>query len=406
MTHRTRRILIAVLTLALAVGGLTAAYRHWRHTAPTIHGSPSVEYTPAAVPPPPPEPGVAWPMYGYDQERLRSPAHVRLRPPFRRAWTFHAHSLLEFPPVVGYGRVYVTNFDGRLFAIDAATGATLWSFRSGRCGWASPALADHLVYETFIGNRECGSKFDDGTIAAFDARTGRLRWSRRIGPTESSPLVTRGLVYVGDWNGRVWALDGTTGRTRWTVALHGAIKGSVARGGTAVYIGTYAGDVVALSARTGRVLWTSGGHGRIYSSPAVAYGRVYIGSLDGGIYAFGAATGDVLWAHPTGGYVYASPAVWRHRILVGSYDHHFYALDAGTGALRWRFDAGGPISGSATVVSGLVYFSTFRHRTYALAATNGRRVATWPDGEYSPVVTDSTHLYLVGVGKLYALEQR
>ena len=401
-----RRLAVTLLVLVLAVGGLVAAYRHWRHAAPTIHGSPSVQYTPTAVPRQPAEPGVAWPMYGYDEERLRFAPELRLRPPFRRVWTFHGRALLEFPPVVGYGRVYVTNFDGRLFAIDAATGRPAWSFASGRCGWASPALAGHLVYETFIGNHECGSRFDDGEVAAFDERTGQLRWLRRIGPSESSPLVSGGVVYVGDWTGRVWALEAATGRVRWVAALHGAIKGSVARSGRSLYIGTYGGDVVALAARSGRVLWTSDGHGRIYSSPAVAYGRVYIGSLDGGVYAFGAATGDLLWAHPTGGYVYASPAVWHGRILLGSYDHGFYAFDAGTGAIRWRFDAGGPISGSATVVDGLVYFSTFRRRTFAVDASNGRRVATWPDGEYSPVVADATHLYLVGLGRLYALEER
>ncbi len=401
-----RRLVLTLLVLVLTVGGLVAAYRHWRHTAPTVHGSPSVQYTPTAVPQQPAEPGVAWPMYGYDEERLRVAPELRLRPPFRRVWTFHGRALLEFPPVVGYGRVYETNFDGRLFAIDAATGRMDWSFASGRCGWASPALAGHLVYETFIGNRECGSRFDDGEVAAFDERSGQVRWLRRIGPTESSPLVSGGVVYVGDWSGKVWALDAVTGRVRWVTALHGAIKGSVARGGESLYIGTYGGDVVALAARSGRVLWTSGGHGRIYSSPAVAYGRVYIGSLDGGVYAFGAATGDLLWAHPTGGYVYASPAVWRGRILVGSYDHGFYAFDAGTGAALWRFDAGGPISGSATVIDGLVYFSTFRRRTFALDASHGRQVATWPDGEYSPVVADATHLYLVGLGRLYALAER
>ena len=146
----------------------------------------------------------------------------RLRPPFRRLWTFHGRALLEFPPVVGYGRVYITNFDGRLSALDAATGKTVWRYRSGRCGWASPALADHVVYETFIGNEECGSHADDGEVAAFDARDGTRRWLRRIGPTESSPLVARGTVYVGDWNGRVWALDARTGRTRWTAAARTA----------------------------------------------------------------------------------------------------------------------------------------------------------------------------------------
>jgi outer membrane protein assembly factor BamB len=392
--------------LILAAGGFAAAYLElWRHHAPTIRGSTSTEFTPTPPPQRPPEPGVSWPTYGFNQERTRATG-FRVRPPFRRIWTFHGRALLEFPPVVGYGRVYVTNFAGRLSALDASTGKVMWRYASGRCGWASPALADHLVYETFIGNGECGSHADDGEIAAFDASTGGVRWRRRIGPSESSPLVARRTVYVGDWDGRVWALNALTGRTRWTARLHGAIKGSLARSGNRLFIGTYGGDVVALSARTGRVLWRSGGHGSIYASPAIAYGRVYIGSLDGGVYAFGAATGHLLWAHATGDYVYASPAIWRYRVLVGSYDHRFYAFDAGTGDIRWRFDAGGRISGAASVIDGLVYFSTFKEHTYALRAANGRQVKTWADGKYSPAVTDGKRLYLVGLGTLAALEPR
>jgi outer membrane protein assembly factor BamB len=404
-----RRLALAALGLALAGAGLGAAYIElWWHRVPTIRGSTTTEYVPAAIPAPrpPAEPGVAWATYGYDQERIRAAPSLHLRPPFRRVWTFHGQSLLEFPPVVGYGRVYITTFDGHMFALDAATGKVVWRYVSRRCGWASPALADHVVYQTFIGSAECHSRARTGVIAAFDAGSGRIRWRRWIGETESSPLVAHGVVYVGDWNGRVWALDAATGRVRWTSDLHGAIKGSLALSGRRLFIGTYAGDVVSLNAHTGRVLWTSGGHGSIYSSPAVAYGRVYVGSLDGGVYAFGATTGDLLWARPTGSTVYASPAIWRGRVLVGSYNHSFYAFDAGTGDVLWRFHANGPISGSASVIDGLVYFSTLDERTYVLHAAGGQPVVTWPDGKYSPAVADSTHLYFVGLGDLYALAAR
>ena len=211
--------------------------------------------------------------------------------------------------MVAYGSVYLPTFDGRLYALDAATGRVLWRHRAGRCGWASPAVARHLVYITFIASRECNSHEQGGEVDAFDARSGRLRWQRLIGPTESSPLVARGRVFVGDWNGTVWALDAATGRTHWAMRTTGAIKGSLALSGKRLFIGNYAGEMLALQAASGRVLWRSTGHGSFYSSPAVAYGRVYVGSLDDGVYAFGAASGRVLWARPTGGYVYASRRV-------------------------------------------------------------------------------------------------
>jgi outer membrane protein assembly factor BamB len=413
--NRRRWTLLAGVAAAVTAT-LLAAYLELRPKhAPTIVGSTTKEYVtaptrsshrPPGTRPRParqPEPGIEWSTYGYDQARTRAVTLRGLRPPFRRLWTFHGQTLLEFPPVVGYGRVYIATFDGRLLALDARTGKTLWRFRSQRCGWSSPALADHLVVVTFIGNGECHSTRRDGVVAAFDARTGVERWERQIGPTESSPLVAGGVVYVGDWDGVVWALAERSGRTRWTEQLDGAIKGSLALGSRRLYIGTYGGELACLALATGRILWRSGGHGAFYSSPAVAYGRVYIGSLDDGVYAFGATTGDLLWSRPTGGYVYASPAVWDRRILIGSYDHSFYALDAGTGEVVWRFTAGAPVSGAATVVDGLVYFSSFDERTYALDAQRGSLMRSWRDGKYSPVVAVKDRLYLVGLGRMYAL---
>jgi len=55
------------------------------------------------------------------------------------------------------------------------------------------------------------------------------------------------------------------------------------------------------------------------------------------------------------------------------------------------------------VVEGIVYFSSFDHRTYALLGTSGHLRAEWRDGEYSPAVAGNGHLYLVGLGRIYAL---
>jgi outer membrane protein assembly factor BamB len=95
--------------------------------------------------------------------------------------------------------------------------------------------------------------------------------------------------------------------------------------------------------------------------------------------------------------------VWRGLVLVGSYDHTFYALEGGTGSLRWTYRARAAISGAASVVDGIVYFSSFDHRTYGLLAASGHLRAEWPDGEYSPAVAAHGRLYLVGLGRIYAL---
>jgi outer membrane protein assembly factor BamB len=353
--------------------------------------------------PPATSAALPWPTYGTDNARERAVTAPGVRPPFRRLWTFHGRALLEFPPVVGYGSVFEEAFDGRLYAIDPATGRIRWRYDAHRCGWSSPALADHLLFATFIGNRECKATLPDGELLALSPETGRIGWRRSLGPSESSPLVANGTVYVADQNGYVDAFAARTGHLRWRYATGAPIKASPSLAYGRIYIGNYAGEMFALAARTGRLVWHSSGHGNFYSTASVNAGRVYVGSLDGGIYALSARSGDVLWSFGTAGYVYASPAVWHGLVLVGSYDHVFYALEGSTGVLRWTFRTGAAISGAASVIDGIAYFSSFDHRTYALLAASGRLRAHWPDGEYSPAVAGNGRLYLVGLGRIYAL---
>ena len=353
-----------------------------------------------------PAAGLPWPTYGADNARLRVFAAPRLRLPFRRLWTFHGRALLEFPPVVGYGSVFEEAFDGRLYALDPATGKVRWRYYSRRCGWSSPALADHLLFATFIAHPSCSSPLRNGELVALSPATGHIRWRRAIGPCESSPLVANNTVYVGDQSGRVSAFDAGTGRLRWSFDTGAPIKASPTLAYGRIYIGNYAGEMFALSARTGRAIWRRGGYGNFYSTASVSAGRLYVGSLDDSVYAFSARTGRVLWSVSTRGYVYDSPAVWRGLVLIGSYDGYFYALQGDSGSVRWRFHAGASISGAPSVVGGLVYFSSFAHRTYALRGGSGRLLHVWPDGEYSPAVADDSRLYLVGVGRIYALAPR
>lgn len=367
---------------------------------------PPTTTAPLGQPPQRASPSLPWPTYGADNTRSRAVQADGLQPPFRREWTFHGRALLEFPPVAGYGSLFEEAFDGRLYAIDPATGAERWRYYAHRCGWSSPALADGLVFATFIAHPSCHSKLENGELLAFSPATGHISWRQRIGPCESSPLVANGTVYVGDQDGSVYAFAARDGAPRWKFDSGAPIKASATLAGGRLFLGNYAGVFFALDAQTGKLVWRVSGHGNFYSTASIGEGHVVVGSLDGHVYGLSARTGDAAWSFGTGGYVYASPALWRGVALVGSYDGTFYALDAATGALRWSFLAGAPISGAASVVDGIVYLSTLAHRTYALDAATGKLVQEWGDGDYSPAIAAYGRLYLVGLGKLYALAPR
>ena len=201
-----------------------------REPAPTDHAAAEAAAEAAAVAA---LTRVDWPTYGYDARRLRY-LPSRLQPPFRVQWTFRARHLLEFPPAVAYGRAYIANNPGVLYAVQAATGRASWRYTSGRCAAASPAVADGVVYMAFLNSRRTGSDACnaqpgtpglDGEVVALDARTGKVVWRHMIGPSETSPLVADGRVYVGDWTGRVYALSAKTGREVWDYQTGGAGEG-------------------------------------------------------------------------------------------------------------------------------------------------------------------------------------
>jgi outer membrane protein assembly factor BamB len=406
---------VVLLIVALAVG----AYLYYRHSqGHDVRGS-TVEFDPREIPkakPPKANEPVVWPTFGFDVERLHVGPQSTLKPPYRVVWRAGGRTLLEFPPAIAFGRLYLADGRGRLLAVSSKTGARAWSYETHRCTAASPAVDRHkhgTVYETFLNRLPCRKRnAKDGLVVAVSAGKGELRWQRRIGASETSPLLIGNDLYVGDWLGKIYDLDSRTGKIKWTFATRGAIKGAISASGNRLFAGSYDGHVYALDARTGKLLWRARGdrrlfgHGRFYSTPSVAYGRIFIGSTDGKVYSFGATTGHRLWSRSTHGYVYGSPAIWNRRVFVGSYDKWFYCLDAVTGDVIWRFRAKGPISGSATIVHGVVYFATLQGGTYALRASDGKRLWFFPDGRYTPVVSDAKRLYLLGYAKIYGFEPR
>ncbi|HEX6700350.1 MAG TPA: hypothetical protein VF101_06415, partial [Gaiellaceae bacterium] len=153
-----RVLLVLLVLLILAVGAAAAFVLYRKHQGRNIHGSSSVEFVTTA----PAHKRTAtelreipWPFYGLDQARTRFAEGIHLRPPFRRLWVAGGTSLLEFPPAIGYGRLFMSNNSGSLFALGARNGRRAWIYRTHRCTAASPALHRGTVFASFMNRGEC-----------------------------------------------------------------------------------------------------------------------------------------------------------------------------------------------------------------------------------------------------------
>ena len=413
MSRRKRWIIGILAVLVLAAAGVAAAgYVVWKQRHPgTIHGSGSTEFVTTEEPGATTRPEqelrkVPWPTYGYDDQRSRvAPPAFQERPPFKTIWKVNAKSLLEFPPVIAYGNLYVGTNDGHVLAVDSETGKVVWNKGFGICTAASPAVGRGVVYQPFMDPSPCRQHDESapGYMIALDAQTGDELWRFKAGVIETSPLLIDGILYFGSWDKKMYAVDVDTHKVVWSFQTGGQVKGGPAYSNGLLYFASYDRKVYCVDARTGKLKWSGSGNANFYATPTVAYGRVYVGNTDGRVYAFGAQTGHLLWAKATGGFVYSSAGLYRKTVYVGSYSHRFLALDAGSGDIRWSFPTDGAISGAPTILDGIVYFSTLHGKTFGLDAQSGKKIWEFDDGKYSPIVADEQRVYLVGYKKLYGL---
>lgn len=241
-------------------------------------------------------------------------------------WSYTAESWVESSPAVADGMVYVTA-GPLLYALDAATGTLRW--RHVTMGLAlSPALVDGVVY---LSSYWYSSSYNyDSKIEALDAETGALIWTHPVGDAlPSPPTVANGVVYGASsgLNGAVFAVDAATGRRLWTHPSSGSGYAlAVAEGTVYAVVGS---TIVALDAATGRLKWYHG-TGAYFgtSSVAVANGIVYTSTSDryspSQVLALSAATGDLLWRYPAGG---GSSPVVANGMLYRSADGKVYAFE-------------------------------------------------------------------------------
>ena len=421
---RSRRRIVIWLGLAAALLLAAGAGAYVLLSGGDV-SNPNVEFRAEPTDTPAPEPAkrsedaFVWPLYGYSPERRQYlPASKLLRPPFKRRWSWNAHSLLEFTPVIGERKLFLIKNSGSVYAISTRTGKPVWRRDLGQLAASAPAYGGGRIYVTIL---KRDRKSNGGRIASLRAKDGKVIWSKPLpSRAESSPLLAGGRVYFGSEDGTVYALRASDGGVVWRYKAAGAVKGAIALADGKLYFGDYAGHMYAIRESNGKRVWskaTRGAHfgtsaGQFYASPAVAYGRVYIGNTDSNVYSFSAATGKLAWRTGTGGYVYASAAVaqvpgGKPTVYVGSYDSNFYALDAQSGKVRWKHRAPGRISGAATVVGDIVYFGDLESRTTTgLGARTGRKVFRYSRGGFNPVVSDGHDLFVVGYASLSRLRPK
>ena len=251
-------------------------------------------------------------------------------------------------------------------------------------GWSAVAVAADVQYRgvtyaevAYVGSRE-------GRILALDGSSGDTLWAFELRGEESrravygTPALHEGALYVGGYDGVLYVLT-MDGRDldELEVGDGDPIVGSPVVAGNIVLVGSSDGNLYAYDiVRTGsdvtlREKWIAPTGGKVWSTPAVADGIAYFGSLDRKLYAVNLSDGAPAWPEPFAarGAIVAKPVVDGGLVYVGAVDGVFYAVDAATGVEAARFDgANGWFWAGALMSGGLVFAPSLDGNLYALDA--------------------------------------
>lgn len=284
---------------------------------------------------------------------------------------------VRFETVVQNGMVYTVDSSGNATAVNAANGRVIWSTnikgcpssgpgvqsgclvfgmyngevialnsRNGRLIWRR-VMSTQLLAPPYIADRWVLVKTVDGKLTALDRATGQPCWDfthktpLMILQSDSAPVVSRGVVFVGFGDGQFFALGLQTGRLLWQqiVALpHGSgemdsMVGIIADpvlSDSVVFVAAYQGKLAALSKQTGQVIWQCSVS--TYHNFAIRGNLIVVTDDQGVIWAINRLNGQVLWQQKALLYrELTAPLIVSNEIWVGDAEGYLHVLSCRDG---------------------------------------------------------------------------
>lgn len=244
-------------------------------------------------------------------------------------WKLHTGDVVHSSPAIADGVLYIGSWDTYLYAIDAASGTEKWRFKTGEDPdihnhvgiQASPAVADGMV---FFGSR-------DSFAYAVDAASGKQLWkfSTNGSWVNNSMVVHDGKAYFGtSIPGFMHAVEAKTGKVVFDLPTGTPVFASMALAGDTLYLGNFGGKLTAIDLKTQKPAW-------IFETDGAKQNAAALTNADGTIKF------EVVFSSPnlfyddmviavhklfTMGTILSSPVVVGSTVYFGSTDGNLYVL--------------------------------------------------------------------------------
>ncbi|WP_419864437.1 PQQ-binding-like beta-propeller repeat protein [Candidatus Poriferisodalis sp.] len=308
-------------------------------------------------------------------------------------WARDVGSEISTPAVISGGVVLVTGLTTH-YGIDALSGDIVWQIPGGEHRRGRPAVAGGRAFYLAAGQAS------DSAVVAVEIATGVQLWKSDVRTSRLpllAPLTAHGdRLYVSD-DRMMHALDTETGMLMWSAEVMPAAQPHASPSSLGIMGTVDAADAAdneaaptsclrgadtgycptVVDAETGRLLWYWDqaeklyGHAELPDRPDGAY----LAAVDG-LHAVDARTGELLWSAPytilTGTPLAAGDTLYIVDLWEG-----LAALDASAGAELWRLPDVDASPGAMVLDDGVLYAAaSTRQELYAVNAATGELLWT------------------------------
>lgn len=237
------------------------------------------------------------------------------------------------------------------------------------------------------------------------------------------PAAYENHVFTADRDGRVMAIDASTGKVVWEERdKKRRISGGPGVGEGKVYVGTSEAQVLARDAATGKKVWVADVSSEVLAPPRAANGIVAVRTGDGKLYALNAETGVEKWVFdrtiPTLTLRGTAPAVIHEDMILAGFDNgRLSALSLDSGLELWETRLAEPsgrselerlvdIDAEPVIRDGTAYIDSFQGRVAAVSLSDGSLEWTRDISSYVDVAVDEDKVYVADErGYVWALSR-
>ncbi|MCU0468057.1 MAG: PQQ-binding-like beta-propeller repeat protein [Arcicella sp.] len=331
--------------------------------------------------------------------------------------------------------VFVASTDKNIYALDAHTGAKLWSIEVNSPIIQGPIVTDSMMYvgctdqkmyaynylkkalrwsvsvgnmvNLTLGNNVIHARNTDKTFRTFNLEDGRKLWETSISAIsyDSIPAVGSDVVVIRNRENILTAFNAQNGNVQWSIKTVNLQANPIVSNGLTYFINTFTssrsipfvGDfsyknaykkvsVVALNNANGSIKWqySLGKSGLTALNLVDSRNYLYLVDSDKRLLGISKEGGVLKNNYYSGISNVKTLFVANNLIHVQTEKENLYAVDSSLTFKKWAFSEDTRIQDNPNIISGIIFAGTYNRTFYAIDGKTGAKKWAFETGDISP----------------------